>query len=67
MMIFKIPFVISHISKFTLLEPGDMIATGSPGGSAIESKPPKWLKNGETISIDIDRIGTLTNPVADEK
>lgn len=67
MMIFKIPFVISHISKFTLLEPGDMIATGSPGGSAIESDPPKWLKNGQSISIDIGPIGTLTNPIADEK
>lgn len=66
MMIFKIPFVISHISKFTWLEPGDMIATGSPGGSAIESDPPKWLKPGEEISINIEPIGTLTNPIAAE-
>jgi 2-keto-4-pentenoate hydratase/2-oxohepta-3-ene-1,7-dioic acid hydratase in catechol pathway len=66
MMIFKIPFVISHISKFTWLEPGDMIATGSPGGSAVESDPPKWLKPGENISINIDPIGTLSNPIAAE-
>lgn len=66
MMIFKIPFVISHISKFAWLEPGDMIATGSPGGSAIESKPPKWLKAGEEISIAIEPIGILTNPIAAE-
>lgn len=66
MMIFKIPFVISHISKFTWLEPGDMIATGSPGGSAIENNPPNWLKPGETISINIEPIGTLTNPIAAE-
>lgn len=67
MMIFKIPYVISHISKFTWLEPGDMIATGSPGGSAIENDPPNWLRDGETISIEIEPIGTLTNPVAAEK
>ena len=66
MMIFKIPFVISHISKFAWLEPGDMIATGSPGGSAIETDPPNWLKPGETISINIEPIGTLTNPIAAE-
>ena len=66
MMIFKIPFVISHISKFTWLEPGDMIATGSPGGSAVEGDPPKWLRNGQSIIINIEPIGTLTNPVADE-
>jgi 5-carboxymethyl-2-hydroxymuconate isomerase len=66
MMIFKIPFVISHISKFAWLEPGDMIATGSPGGSAIESKPPTWLKPGESISINIEPIGTLTNPIIAE-
>ena len=66
MMIFKIPFVISHISKFTWLEPGDMIATGSPGGSAIESDPPKWLKPGDEISITIEPFGTLTNPIVAE-
>lgn len=67
MMIFKIPFVISHISNFTWLEPGDMIATGSPGGSAIENDPPNWLKDGQSISITIEPIGTLTNPVAAER
>ena len=66
MMIFKIPFVISHISKFTWLEPGDIIATGSPGGSAIENDPPKWLKPGDSISINIEPIGTLTNPIEAE-
>lgn len=66
MMIFKIPYVIAHISKFTWLEPGDMIATGSPGGSAIEGDPPKWLKDGDSISIEIEPIGTLTNPVVAE-
>lgn len=66
MMIFKIPYVIAHISKFAWLEPGDMIATGSPGGSAIESKPPKWLEPGQEIGIEITPIGTLRNPIAAE-
>ena len=66
MMIFKIPYVIAHISKFAWLEPGDMIATGSPGGSAIESKPPKWLEPGQEIGIEIAPIGTLRNPIAAE-
>ena len=48
MMICKIPFLISHISEFTELEPGDLIATGSPGGSIIEGEEPKnWLKAGD--------------------
>ena len=66
MMVFKIPFLISHISRFTWLEPGDMIATGSPGGSAVEGDPPKWLRSGQTISVAIEPIGTLTNTVAPE-
>ena len=66
MMIFDIPFVIAHISKFTWLEPGDMIATGSPGGSAVESDPPKWLTPGQTIDIEIAPIGSLVNPVEAE-
>ena len=63
MMIFDIPFVISHISKFTWLEPGDMIATGSPGGSAIEGDPPAWLQPGQNIEIEIPPIGVLRNPI----
>lgn len=66
LMIFGIPFVISHISKFTWLEPGDIIATGSPGGSAIEMKPPAWLRPGDTLEVEIGGIGTLANPIVAE-
>lgn len=66
MMIFKIPFVIAHISKFTWLSPGDVIATGSPGGSAIEGTPPRWLAPGQTVSVEIEPIGVLSNTVAAE-
>lgn len=63
-MIFSIPFLLAHISKFTELEPGDLIATGSPGGSAIESDSPEWLRDGDEVEIEISGIGTLRNPVA---
>jgi 2-keto-4-pentenoate hydratase/2-oxohepta-3-ene-1,7-dioic acid hydratase in catechol pathway len=66
LMIFDIPFVISHISKFTWLEPGDVIATGSPGGSAIEMDPPRWMNEGDRLEVKISGIGTLTNPVVAE-
>ena len=65
-MIFDIPFLIAHISKFTRLEPGDLIATGSPGGSAVESRSPEWLRDGEVIEVEISGIGRLENPIASE-
>ncbi len=65
-MIFSIPYLIAHVSKFTVLEPGDLIATGSPGGSAIESASPEWLRHGDEIEVEISRIGTLRNLVAAE-
>lgn len=66
MMIFSLPNVIAHISKFTWLEPGDMIATGSPGGSAVEEDTPRWLKPGDVIEIEIPPIGILKNTIEAE-
>ncbi len=66
MMIFDTQYLISHISKFTWLEPGDMIATGSPGGSIIESDDPQWLQAGDVVEVEIPLIGILSNTVADE-
>jgi len=66
LMIFDIPYVISHISKFTWLEAGDVIATGSPGGSAIEMDPPRWMTEGDRLEVEISSIGTLANPVVAE-
>ncbi|MEE2654673.1 MAG: fumarylacetoacetate hydrolase family protein [Pseudomonadota bacterium] len=63
MMIFDIPFVISYISRFTMLEPGDLICTGSPGGSAIEHDPPAYLKPGDNLEVQINGVGLLKNPV----
>jgi 2-keto-4-pentenoate hydratase/2-oxohepta-3-ene-1,7-dioic acid hydratase in catechol pathway len=65
-MLFKIPFLISHISTITWFEPGDIIATGSPGGSGIEHEPQVWLKAGDTLEVEIGGIGVLKNPVVAE-
>jgi 2-keto-4-pentenoate hydratase/2-oxohepta-3-ene-1,7-dioic acid hydratase in catechol pathway len=63
-LIFDIPTLIETISGVMTLEPGDLIATGTPVGVGIGFKPPKYLKAGDTVAITIEPIGTLTNPVA---
>jgi 2-keto-4-pentenoate hydratase/2-oxohepta-3-ene-1,7-dioic acid hydratase in catechol pathway len=62
-LIFDIPTLIETISAVMTLEPGDLIATGTPVGVGIGFKPPKYLKAGDTVSVTIEPIGTLTNPV----
>ena len=62
-LIFDIPTLIETISRGITLVPGDIIATGTPDGVGIGFTPPKYLKNGDTVAITIDPIGTLTNPV----
>lgn len=65
-MIFDIPRIIEYCSAFTRLEPGDVIATGTPGGVGAKRNPPLWLKPGDTVEVEIDGLGTLRNGVADE-
>ncbi len=62
-LIFDIPTLIETISATMTLEPGDLIATGTPVGVGIGFKPPKYLKAGDTVSVTIEPIGTLTNAV----
>lgn len=62
-MIFSVPFLVSYLShQFTLL-PGTVIVTGTPEGVGCARKPPVFLKPGDTISVELEGIGTLTNPV----
>jgi 2-keto-4-pentenoate hydratase/2-oxohepta-3-ene-1,7-dioic acid hydratase in catechol pathway len=65
-LIFDIPAIISYVSAAMPLEPGDVIATGTPEGVGMAQKPPKWLKPNDTIEVEISGIGTLRNPVIDE-
>lgn len=65
-MIFDVPRIIAYCSAFTRLEPGDVIATGTPGGVGAKRTPPLWLKPGDSVEVEIDRLGTLRNGVTDE-
>ena len=65
-MIFDVPRMIEYCSTFTRLEPGDVIATGTPGGVGAKRTPPLWLKPGDTVEVEIDDLGILRNGVADE-
>jgi 2-keto-4-pentenoate hydratase/2-oxohepta-3-ene-1,7-dioic acid hydratase in catechol pathway len=62
-LIFDIPTLIATISAGITLLPGDIIATGTPAGVGIGFKPPKFLKQGDVIAMEVDGIGRLTNPV----
>ena len=65
-MIFDIPFTIAYISRWMTLRPGDVIATGTPGGVGSRREPPLWMKAGDRIEVEVQGIGVLANPVADE-
>lgn len=57
-MIFKVHYLISYISKFMVLEPGDVITTGTPSGVGLGMKPPRYLKAGDTIDLGIEGLGS---------
>ena len=63
-LIFRVPELIEFISKSITLEPGDVIATGTPAGVGFARKPPVFLKPGDTMDVEIERIGGLGNPIA---
>jgi len=65
-MIFPIAKIIAYISAFTPLAPGDVIATGTPGGVGAKREPPLWMTPGDIVEVDIGPVGTLTNPIEDE-
>ena len=65
-MIFPIPQLISYISRFTELVPGDVIATGTPGGVGSRRNPQVWMQPGDICEIEISSIGTLINPISSE-
>ena len=62
-MIFSIPEIIAYLSTFTTLLPGDVIATGTPGGVGAKRTPPLWMKAGDTVEIEVAGVGVLTNAV----
>ena len=66
-LIFDIPTLIEYCSSFTPLSPGDVIATGTPGGVGFKREPQLFLKPGDTVDVDIPGVGLLSNGVADER
>ena len=64
-MIFKIPKIIEYCSAWTTLEPGDVLVTGTPGGVGARRNPPVWMKPGDKVEIEIDKVGILENSIAD--
>ena len=66
MMIFKIPRLIEYISAFMPLAAGDVIVTGTPGGVGARRTPPVWMKPGDTVEVEIDKVGVLTNTIGED-
>ena len=65
-LIFGVPKLIAYLSSVFTLEPGDVIATGTPAGVGFARKPPRWLKPGDECRVRIEKIGELVNPVVAE-
>jgi acylpyruvate hydrolase len=63
-LIFQIPETVEYLSRVMTLEPGDVISTGTPAGVGFTRKPPRWLRPGETVRVEIAGLGMLENPVA---
>jgi acylpyruvate hydrolase len=63
LMIFSVAYLIAYITQVMTLEPGDVIATGTPAGIGAARKPPRWLRHGDRVRIEIDKVGVLENPV----
>jgi acylpyruvate hydrolase len=65
-MVFSVPFLVSYVSSLATLEPGDLILTGTPAGIGCNRKPQVFLQPGDQVSVTVDGVGTLTNPVVAE-
>jgi 2-keto-4-pentenoate hydratase/2-oxohepta-3-ene-1,7-dioic acid hydratase in catechol pathway len=65
-MIFQTPRLIAFLSSVMTLEPGDIISTGTPAGVGFARKPPRWLRPGDEVTVRVEGLGELTNPVIAE-
>ena len=65
-MIFRIPKIIEYVSTWTPLEPGDVLVTGTPGGVGARRTPPIWMKPGDKVEVEIDKVGVLENSIAED-
>jgi 2-keto-4-pentenoate hydratase/2-oxohepta-3-ene-1,7-dioic acid hydratase in catechol pathway len=65
-LVFKIPDLVEHLSSITPLLPGDIVSTGTPPGVGLGRNPKRWLRPGETVTVTVEGLGSLTNPVRAE-
>jgi 2-keto-4-pentenoate hydratase/2-oxohepta-3-ene-1,7-dioic acid hydratase in catechol pathway len=65
-MIFSVAEIVAYISEVITLEPGDLIATGTPAGVGVFRKPQRLLQDGDEVTVEIEGLGSLTNPVRKE-
>ena len=65
-LIFSVPTLVAYLSEVMTLEPGDLIATGTPAGVGFTRQPPRFLHPGETVRVEIEGVGVLENPVKEE-
>ena len=63
-MIFPVAYLVSYISQFMSMQPGDIISTGTPPGVGLGQKPPVYLRPGQTMRLGIERLGIQTQTVA---
>ncbi len=62
-MIFDVATLIAHLSRFMTLQPGDLISTGTPFGVGVSRKPPLWMKEGDVVIVELEKIGQLVNKI----
>ena len=62
-LIFDIPTIVAYVSRFTPLSPGDVIATGTPGGVGDRREPPLYMKHGDLVEVEITGLGVLRNRI----
>ena len=65
-MIFNCYEMVAYLTQAMTLEPGDVIATGTPSGVGVKMKPRGYMKAGQTVKIEVEHVGSLVNPVIDE-
>ena len=66
-MIFRIPKIIEYVSAWTTLAPGDVLVTGTPGGVGARRNPPVWMKPGDTVEVEVDKVGVLVNTIGEDR
>jgi len=65
-LLFPFRYLINYLSTFYLLKPGDIVATGTPTGAGARFDPPRWLRPGDVVEVEVSGVGTLRNEVQDE-